>query len=60
VLGLPGGAPGFQGKPEPYQIAGNPRPFSTGKKCAHKTKLREEVVAGRPYIKFGESDEVIQ
>jgi hypothetical protein len=42
-------------KPELYQVAGNSRPFSTGKKCAHKNKLREEAVPGRPYIKFGES-----
>jgi hypothetical protein len=43
------------GKPELYQIAGNPRLFSTGKKCAHKNKLREEPVTRRPYINFVES-----
>jgi hypothetical protein len=35
-------------------VAGNSRSVPSGKKCAHKTKLREEPAARRPYIKCGE------
>jgi hypothetical protein len=30
------------------------QPVPSGKKCAHKTKLRGESIAGRYYIKFSE------